>query len=230
MRFRYQHETLRNASIVSGNSSSQGWFIDEILATGFEAVSTVTEAAFTSSSFTLDDITSFLDSASVIGDDEDDRFLLCISGLHSGTGFSESMGYGKPYVIRVRTSYEQFMYDNYTESERANLLISGKTADSDGDGIVNLLEHAFGTDPGEVGGNPLTISGGSSQPTITFPWNPDTGHSYTLQMGNLDDEPFADIAFTETSETIGGVLMISLTPHASVSVPTDKAFFRVKVQ
>lgn len=225
LRFRYKHEGLRNSSISTGNGSGRGWFIDEIAATGLEVVTVVSESSFTAASFTLNDIVGDIESVNVVGDDVDDRFLLSVSGLHYG----EDIGYGKPYVIRVRASYEQFLYDYFTEAERADIAISGNDADPDKDGVSNFLEHAFGTDPNVSGVNPITFTGSGAQSTITFPWNPDASQSYILQMGDLVTN-FVDIAFTESTETVNGVLMVSLTPDSSVAVPGDKAFFRIRVE
>ncbi|MBK1855168.1 hypothetical protein JO972_09385 [Verrucomicrobiaceae bacterium 5K15] len=229
LRFRYQHEPLRNSSIVSGNSSSQGWFIDDIVTSGLETVATVTEANFSSSSFTLDDITAMVEPEVTLGDDVDDRFLISVSGLHAGSGFSESIGYGKPYAVRIRSSYEQFMYDYFSDIERADPLVYEKTADPDGDGIVNLLEHAFGSSPQEPGSNPVHFTGDTIHPSLTFPWNSAAGHSYFLQMGDLQTS-FVDVEFTESSEIVEGQLMITLSPAPSVIVPSEKAFFRIKVE
>jgi hypothetical protein len=229
MRFRYQYERLRNSNFNSGNAAETGWFIDDIEAIGLEAVTVVSENVFTDSSFTLDDILNDVNSVNITGDDVDDRFLLSVSGLHSGSGFSESIGYGKPYVIRVRDHYEQFLYDYFTAVERADLSVSGVDADPDKDGMSNFLEHAFGTDPNAGGACPVVFSGSGSQSKLTFPWNPETPYSYTLQMGDLVTS-FEDIAFVETTETVNGVLMVSLAPASSVAVPVDRAFFRLKIE
>ncbi len=127
------------------------------------------------------DVTPYI----VTGDDEDDRFLLCVEGLHSGSGFSESTGSGKPFVIRVRTSYEQFLADHFTEAERADPAISGESADPDGDGLTNVLEHVFGTDPHETDGGVVTIGDGPGvgvDPQLSFPWDPEANYTYQLQM------------------------------------------------
>ncbi|MEP4078366.1 hypothetical protein [Haloferula sp.] len=227
MRFRYIHETLRNGGYESGSSSGRGWFFDQVVATGLETVTDIYESAFTSSSFTLDDITPVIDPYLTTGDDED-RFLIRVSGLHSGTGFSEAVDYGKPFVIRVRDSYEDYLEDNFTEVERLDPMVSGEGADPDGDGIVNLLEHAFGSDPKVADGSPVTIAAGAPA-TMHFQWNPDAGHQYQLQMGtNLDD--FEDIDFTEVVNPSGELLEVTLSAAPSVIVPDERAFFRIKVE
>ena len=44
-------------------------------------------------------------------------------------------------------SYDAWRENHFAVSERGDVSISGDTADPDGDGVPNLLEYAFGTDP-----------------------------------------------------------------------------------
>jgi len=45
--------------------------------------------------------------------------------------------------------YNQWVSDHFTEQEVGNPVIVGQDADPDGDGIANLIEYAFGTEPRE---------------------------------------------------------------------------------
>ena len=233
MRFRYSHQPLRNGSFQSGAAAGTGWFLDEILAEGFEAVTLVSEAAFTAASFTLDDIASSMTPFINTEDDEDDRFLLCVEGLHSGPGFNELVGYGKPYVIRVRTSYEQFKSDQFTVAEQADPLISGENADPDRDGFTNLREHVFGTNPFVANGNLMTIGGsvigGAVNPVLSFPWNPEAGFTYQLQM-STDLQEFHDILFIESTSVNGSLLDVMLELDPSVPDSGNAAFFRLNIE
>lgn len=232
LRFRYLHEPLRNTSIVSGNSAGTGWFIDSIVAEGLESVTPVSEAPFTAASFSLSEIDSLINPFIVTGDGEDDNFLLSVEGLHSGTGFSELVEYGKPFVIRVRSSYEQFQYDYFTEAEQADPLISADGADPDIDGLTNVEEHVFGTNPTLSDRGLFTITGnrvgGTVEPTLSFPWNPEANYTYQLQM-STDLKKFDDILFTESSMVNGNLLDVTVEPAPSVPDPGDNAFFRLKI-
>lgn len=231
LRFRYIHETVRNASFESGTSSGKGWFIDQVVATGLESVSDIYEAPFTGSSFTLDEITPILDPHLAAGTEEEDRFLICVDALHSGTGFSEATGYGKPFVIRVRDSYEDFLADNFTPTEQEDELISGENADPDGDGFVNLVEHGFGTDPNVANVQPVGIAnapGASPDPSISFTWNPDAGYGYELEMSTTLAADFVSIPYTEELTPNGDLVDVVLKPAPSVSLG-DRAFFRLNI-
>jgi large repetitive protein len=47
-------------------------------------------------------------------------------------------------------SYNQWVSDHFTEQEIGDPAIVGQDADPDGDGMANLIEYAFGTEPREV--------------------------------------------------------------------------------
>ena len=227
LRFRYEHDELRDAAFVSGAGSDEGWFLDGIVGSGLETVEVLDEAPFTGNDFTLDEMTPFLNPFLADGTGEDDRFLVSVDGVHAGA----ETGYGKPFVFRVRTSYEQFQMENFSESQQADLSISGEDVDPDGDGLTNLMELIFGADPHVADADLMSfggsVVGGVVEPFLSFPWNSDSGFSYQLQM-SMDLEDFADIPFTETVSG-SGVQEVRVEPAASVEVSSDWAFFRLKV-
>ncbi|MGJ8652523.1 MAG: hypothetical protein ACSHX8_04570 [Opitutaceae bacterium] len=234
MRFRYIHETLRTNSYETGTSSGRGWFIDQIVATGLEKVTDIDELAFTTGSFTLDDITPILDPhLTVEAGGIEDRFLVRVKGLHSGTGFSETTGYGKPFVIRVRDSYEDFLAENFTPDGNGQYPPnSGEHEDPDGDGIVNLVEHSFATDPNAA--NTLNIGitmtpGAEADPSISFSWNAQAGYGYGLEMSTDLDLGFDPIDYTEVTTPNGDLLDIVLKPDPSLYPLGDRAFFRLSL-
>lgn len=232
MRFRYIHETVRNPSFESGISSGRGWFFDQIVATGLEAVTDLSEVAFTGSSFSLDSITALIDPFLTTGTAEEDRFLLSVAGLHAGPGFSETIGYGKPFVIRVRDSYEDFLEEHFTTAEQADPLISGENADPDQDGFVNLVEHGFGTDPNEANIQVIGISntpGSGPDPSLSFSWNALAGYGYELQMSTTLSGDFTSIPYTETLTPNGNFVDVVIKPDPSLYPLGDRAFFRLSI-
>jgi hypothetical protein len=46
--------------------------------------------------------------------------------------------------------YNQWVSDHFTEQEAGNPAIVGQDEDPDGDGLANLIEYAFGTEPREA--------------------------------------------------------------------------------
>ena len=143
----------------------------------------------------------------------------------------QETGDAKPWVIQVRTSYEQFRLDNFTEEEQVDLTISGELADPDGDGLTNLEEHVFGTDPDRSDGGQITIAGsfveGVVEVALSFPWNSEANYTYQLQM-STDLVNFEDVPFTETI-TGTGIQEVSLEPVDTSLGTEEKAFFRLEV-
>lgn len=223
LRFRYEHDVLRDAAFVSGAGAGQGWFLDEIVGTGLEAVQVLSDAPFTGSSFTLDEVTPFLNPFLADGTGSEDRFLLSADGVH----LAAETGYGKPLVIRVRTSYEQFKGEVFSESQQADPLISAEDADPDGDGLTNVMELVFGGDPFVSDRSMVSIGGSVPEPSLAFPWQSGVDYTYQLQMGTeLND--FVDIPFNDSVSGVG-LSQVTVTPHSSVAVPSDQAFFRLKI-
>ena len=165
-------------------------------------------------------IAPFLADGTGVGD----RFLLAASGVHAG----ESTGFGKPLVIQVLTSYEQFQSEHFTETEQADAMISGEEADPDH--LSNLLEHVFGSNPRVPNASPTTMTDGptaGADPQLRFPWNPEAKYSYQLQM-STDLQGFTTIPFTETTRENGDRLDVTVAPDASVMLG-DAAFFRLQI-
>ena len=220
LRLAYRHEPLRNAAFSPGFAADTGWFIDNITSDGLEQIQILEEQPFTSNTFTLAEIDAAI--APVLADGStDDRFLISASGDFTG----DSTGFGKPFVFRIRSSYEQFVLDEFTAAQQSDPEITDPTADPDADGLINLLEHAFGTDPEVTDPNPVTIT---SARTLTFPWNP-TAADYTYQLeASTDLDDFEELPHTETSTPDGDLLQITVTPTAPFD-DLPRAFFRVKV-
>lgn len=73
--------------------------------------------------------------------------------LNSASTFAVSAPGHAGAVVRLRaidldepTNWTQWRERHFTPAERADLAISGESADFDGDGLVTLLEYALGTD------------------------------------------------------------------------------------
>ena len=108
-------------------------------ASGLESVQVLHEQAWTTEGFTLADLHPWITPFLMDGFGKEDRFLVSVQGAHAG----EPTGFGKPFVIRVRTSYEAFQEAFFSVAEQADPAQSGPYADFDGDGTINVLEHVF---------------------------------------------------------------------------------------
>ncbi|MBC8125894.1 MAG: hypothetical protein H8M99_01935 [Gloeobacteraceae cyanobacterium ES-bin-144] len=229
LRFLYQHEVALSTTFISGADNTQGWFIDDVVSSGLEAVQVINEQTYTADSFTLADIRTWLNPFLADGTGKEDRFLISVSGVNGGT----STGFGKPFVLQVQTSYEKFRAEYFTTNEQLDPLASGELADPDGDGLVNLLEHSFGTNPRQPNGSMVIIEfkPGSNplKPLIIFPWNPAANYSYKLQR-STDLKNFADTPFTQIISTNGALLQISAEPQdALIGNTGNSVFYRLNV-
>lgn len=230
MRLRYIHDPLRNPSLATGATASDGWFIDDIIAEGFEEVILRDEQPFTPNNFSLQSLSPLLTPHLAIGDDLEDRFLIEVDGTHA----TESTGFGKPFVLRVRSSYEDFLDTYLTESQQDDPLLAAATANPDQDGLNNLLEHVFGTNPLQSDEPSVDLSNAASnelEPTFSFQWNPETGYQYFLQMGTTLQD-FQDVSFLESSQSPipgGNLRQLTIKPDLVPSSLPEAAFFRLRV-
>lgn len=109
--------------------------------------------------------------------------------------------------ITTPTQYQSYMAMYFTPQQMADSTISGDLADPDGDGICNLLEYAFGSNPARVDSSRLpTVSVQNGYLTISFiqrvaltdltyavevsgdllTWNSGSGYTTQLSVTSLD--------------------------------------------
>ena len=79
------------------------------------------EQAWTTEGFTLADLHPWITPFLMDGFGKEDRFLVSVQGAHAG----EPTGFGKPFVIRVRTSYEHSRRRTSPVAEQADPAQSG---------------------------------------------------------------------------------------------------------
>ena len=231
IRLRYHHDPLRNSAFVAGSASDEGWLIDNLTAEGLEKVTIKDEQPFASHHFNLQSLSTILTPNLTIGGELEDRFLIEIDGMHA----NDTTGFGKPFILRVRSSYEDFLDTYLTETQQDNSSLADPAADPDRDGLSNLLEHVSGTNPLEGNRNQTSFSNLSTttlDPALTFRWNPNTGYRYQLQMSTALDD-FTDIPSSEFAEAAipgGNLVNLTIKPDLAPSaLPDTAAFFRLKV-
>jgi hypothetical protein len=109
--------------------------------------------------------------------------------------------------------------------------LPSSSVDSDGDGLSDLLEYAFVTDPGMPNGNPFRAvgrNGGSL--TLDFPWNWNaTGLNWQLRHGNdlsnIASWPVVDPGTTTTIRE-GNIDRVTVSP--AIAYP-DRGFYVLEV-
>lgn len=96
--------------------------------------------------------------------------------------------------------------------------------DFDGDGVVNLLEYATGTDAKIANTSPVTVAQAGNFLTLTYPVIADASLIYTVQ-GTSD----LTTAFTAGAGSTTGTTVKTYTDTADLSVPGTRRFLRLQV-
>ncbi len=96
--------------------------------------------------------------------------------------------------------------------------------DFDGDGVVNLLEYATGTDAKIANASPVTVAQPGNFLTLTYPVIADASLTYTVQ-GTSD----LTTAFTAGAGATTGTTVKTYTDTVDLSAPGARRFLRLQV-
>jgi hypothetical protein len=102
--------------------------------------------------------------------------------------------------------------------------LGANAADFDGDGVVNLLEYATGTDATAANASPVTVSQVGSFLTLSYPVIEDSSLTYTVQGTN-------DLAtaFTTAAGATTGTTVKTYTDTVDLSAAGARRFLRLQV-
>ncbi len=133
-------------------------------------------------------------------------------------------------------SFTGFTGAHFTPAERADPLVSGPAADPDGDGVPNLLEYAFGTDPrqGSRASFPqsrLVTVGAGQHAALTYTrLKGATDLSFVPEFSNSPDNAgFTASAFTQVSLVDNGDGTETLTVRDNTPSGSQARFVRLRV-
>ena len=122
------------------------------------------------------------------------------------------------------TPWQAWLSANFTTQEQAQASVSGETADPDGDGGVNLLEYAFGSDPRSAAAGPAPVLGtGAGTLVLDYPASR-TDLTYVVETS-------ADLA-TWTTAGVTDVVSATTTGWRTATVAraeNARVFLRVRV-
>ena len=155
---------------------------------------------------------------------------------------SDSLFTTANFSITIDSPYSAWQGGGFTAADIATGLTT-MTADFENDGLANLLEYAFATDPKAANASPLAVSFSGNNLQISFPCNSAcTDITYTVQASpTLDPVSWADIAkstggaatvpvgsLSSVSDSGTGLRTVTVTDSTAIP-PGDKKFLRVKV-
>lgn len=120
---------------------------------------------------------------------------------------------------------EEWLVEYFGTSEDTAELLIGATEDFDGDGLSNLLEYAFNTDPTEAGASPVVTVRDGNFLELSYPRITDPALTYKVLGGSDLTVSFGET--TGTTETVAGVS--TYTDNVDLSTPGVRRFLRVEV-
>jgi len=141
---------------------------------------------------------------------------------------------GPPAQITLRLLNDDFAFEEWLGGFfEPGAPAAGETADPDADGLVNLLEYAFGLDPLEADGAPPQAVAPDGAGTLRFTYQRQAGRGdlrFDLRLSPDLVEWFAPTSVAETTEALpGGREAVTLEAEAPFDVE-EKAFVRLEVE
>jgi hypothetical protein len=221
--------TWNTAGFVDGTDNTT---VDASKAYGGTLLGTFNNTA--NSENTVFDVTSgtFLNFLNASGDN-DVTFVIVdpnANGAGSGWATKESSGNLKPTLTLAA---EASGYVNWT-ANYPELDLTDSSADNDLDGLPNLIESWFGTDPGQQDSGPTAVSSSGTTTVFTHPKNAtslsDVQGTYQWSPNLVDwydsgDGPSGGPTATMSANTVESMNTVTLT----TSEETPRVFFRVTV-
>jgi autotransporter-associated beta strand protein len=132
-----------------------------------------------------------------------------------------------PADAPVLTALEQWRLAQFGVSVDDGTVLAGDNEDFDGDGLVNLMEYALGTDPKVANASPVTVSRVGSNLVVTYPRVSPADAKLTYSVLGSSDLTTAFTAGAGTTNTVGSTS--TYTDDVDVSVAGVRRFLRLSV-
>lgn len=146
------------------------------------------------------------------------------SGL---TGPSSNEVSATPVAAPTHTALQDWRFAAFGVYDDTGAVLAGDNEDFDGDGLVNLLEYALGTNPTVANASPVTVSRTGNNLVLTYPRRSpvDTALAYSV-LGSADLTT-GFVATTGATNTAGSTT--TYTDNVDLSVAGVRRFLRLSV-
>lgn len=170
---------------------------------------------------------------------------VAIGALEHGTTYSwrvrykDNQGgwsaYSTSTLFKTIETFGSYQQKHFTPAERNNPALSAMSADADGDGLPNLLEYAFGTDPRNGDSNAVKPTSAPQGGHLTFTYVRRTDAAdlaYVVEMSdnliNWDSQPgmVEEVSVVPLDANRERVIVREITPMSS----KPKRFVRLSVR
>jgi autotransporter-associated beta strand protein len=130
-------------------------------------------------------------------------------------------------VAPISTALQTWRLDQFGVNEDTAEVLAGDDEDFDGDGQVNLLEYALGTDPKTATASPVTVSRSGNLLTLTYPVR--TPADPALSYGVLGSDNLTTAFIAATGATVINGSTATYTDNVDLSAAGGRRFLRLSV-
>lgn len=130
-------------------------------------------------------------------------------------------------VAVVYTSLQNWRFEQFGVYDDTANVLAGDTEDFDGDGQVNILEYALGTDPKVPNASPVVVARSGNFLTLTYPRRAVADLALTYTVQGSGDLATAFTAGTGATANVGSTY--TYTDDVNVSASGVRRFLRLSV-
>lgn len=125
------------------------------------------------------------------------------------------------------TALQTWRFEQFGVYDDNNTVLAGNAEDFDGDGLANLLEYAFGTDPKASNASPVVVARSGNFLTLIYPRRSPADASLVYSVEGGSDLAAGFTAATGNTTNNGSIY--TYTDNVDVSAPGVRRFLRLGV-